>query len=118
MPIHQRHLQYLTLKVFKSLTHLNPEFMWSYCNENAIPYNLRKGTKAFLPLVKSFRLGLNSSSIKNIQTINEFKGKLNQRIWEIFTVNVVYIVEMLLIFFSISKFLIFFVMYISQIFIY
>ena len=113
MPIHQRHLQYLTFKVFKSLTHLNPEFMWFYFNENAIPYNLRKGTKVFLPLVKSFRLGLNSSSVKNIQTIHEFKAKLNQRIWEIFTTNVVYIVEMLLIFFSFSKFSTFFVMYIS-----
>ena len=83
--IHQRHLQYLALEVFKSLMHLNPEFMWSYFNENPIPYDLRKGTKVFLPPVKSFRLGLNSvhfrgsilwnnlpSSIKNNQT------KLNQ----------------------------------------
>ena len=63
--------------------------MWSYFNENPIPYDLRKGTKAFLPPVKSFRLGLSSvhfrgcilwnnlpSSIKNSQTINEFKVKL------------------------------------------
>ena len=28
--IHQRHLQYLALEVFKSLMHLNSEFMWSY----------------------------------------------------------------------------------------
>ena len=50
--IHQRHLQYLTLEVFKSLAHLNPEFMWSYFNENLIPYDLRKGIKVFLPPVK------------------------------------------------------------------
>ena len=87
--IHQRHLQYLALEVFKSLMHLNPEFMWSYFNEKPITYDLRKGTKVFLPPVKSFRLGLNSvhfrgsilwnnlpSSIKNSQTINEFKVKL------------------------------------------
>ena len=87
--IHQRHLQYLALEVFKSLMHLNPEFMWSYFNENPIPYDLRKGTKVFLPPVKSFRLGLNSvhfrgsilrnnlpSSIKKSQTINEFKAKI------------------------------------------
>ena len=87
--IHQRHLQYLALEVFKSLMHLNPEFMWSYFNENPIPYDLRKGIKVFLPPVKSFRFGLNSiqfrgsslwnnlpSSIKNSQTINEFKVKL------------------------------------------
>ena len=63
--------------------------MWSYFNENPIPYDLRKGIKIFLPINKSFRLGLNSihsrgsilwnnlpSSIKNNQTINEFKVKL------------------------------------------
>ena len=87
--VHQRHLHYLALEVFKSPMHLNPEFMWSYFNENLIPYDLRKGTKIFLPPVKSFRLGLNSvyfrgrirwndlpSSIKNSQTINEFKVEL------------------------------------------
>ena len=47
--IHQRHLQYLALEVFKSLIHLNPEFMWSYLNEKPITYDLRKGTKVFLP---------------------------------------------------------------------
>ena len=87
--IHQRHLQYLALKVFKYLMHLNPEFIWSYFNENPIPYDLRKGIKVFLPPVKLFRFGLNSihfrgsilwnnlpSSVKNSQTINEFKVKL------------------------------------------
>ena len=38
--IHQRCLQYLALEVSKSLIHLNPEFMWSYFNENPIPYDL------------------------------------------------------------------------------
>ena len=46
--IHQRHLQYLALEVFKSPMHLNPEFMWSYFNEKPITYDLRKGTKVFL----------------------------------------------------------------------
>ena len=70
--------------------HLNLEFMWSYFEENPILYGLRKGTKMFLPPVKSFRLGLNSvhfresilwnslpSSIRNSQTINKFKAKLS-----------------------------------------
>ena len=70
--------------------HLNPGFMWSYFNANPILYDLRKGIKAFLPPFKLFRFGLNSSihlrgsiqwnnlpsSIKNSQTINEFKVKL------------------------------------------
>ena len=54
--IHQRHSHYSALGVFKSLMHLNPEFMWPYFNESPIPYELRKGTKVFLPPVKSFRL--------------------------------------------------------------
>ena len=54
--IHQRHLHYSALGVFKSLMQLNPEFMWPYFNENPIPYELRKGTKVFLPPVKSFCL--------------------------------------------------------------
>ena len=87
--IHQRHLQYLALEVFKFLMHLNLKFMGYYFNEKPITYDLRKGTKVFLPPVKSFRLGLNSvhfresiiwnnlpSSIKNSQTINEFKVNL------------------------------------------
>ena len=57
--IHQRYLQYLALVIFKSLIHLNPEFMWSYFNENPLPYDLRKGTKVFLPPIKSIRQGIN-----------------------------------------------------------
>ena len=89
MSIHERHLQYLALEGFKSLMHRNPEFMWSYFDKNPIPSDLRNGIKIFLPPVKSFRFGLNSihyrgsilwnnlpSSIKNSQTINEFKVKL------------------------------------------
>ena len=39
--IHQKHLHILALEVFKSITHVNPKFMWSDFNENSIPYNLR-----------------------------------------------------------------------------
>ena len=87
--IHLRHLKSLALEVFKSFMHLNLEFVWSYFNENPILYQLRKGTKVFLPPFKSFHLGLISvhfrgsilwnnlpSSIKNSQNINEFKAKL------------------------------------------
>ena len=83
--------------------------MWSSFNENPIPYDLRKEIKVFLLPVKSFRLGLNSthfrgnipwnnlpSSIKNNQIINEFKVKL--KIWEIFTVDVMCVVETFLYF--------------------
>ena len=89
MSIHQRHLQYLVLQVFEHLMHLNPEFMWSYFNENLIPYEIRQEAKKFLPPVKTFRFGFNyihsrggilwnnlPLSIKNSQIINEVKAKL------------------------------------------
>ena len=37
--------------------------MWSYFNENPIPYDLRKGIKVLLPPVKSFRFSLNSKEV-------------------------------------------------------
>ena len=61
--IYQRHLQYLALEVFKSLMHLNPEIMWTYFNENPIPYDLTKGIKVLPPPVKSFRFSLNSKEV-------------------------------------------------------
>ena len=53
--IHEKHLE-----VFKSLMHLNPEFMRYYFNENPIAYDLRNGTKVFLQAARLFRLGLKS----------------------------------------------------------
>ena len=32
--IHQRHLRYLDLEVYKSLMHLNTKFKWSYSHKN------------------------------------------------------------------------------------
>ena len=89
MSIHQRHLRYLTIKVFKSIMHLNPEFMWSYFEEKSMPYNLRDGSKLILPKTKSSRFNVNSLrfrgsllwnnlpiSLKNCQSLNEFKLEL------------------------------------------
>ena len=59
--IHQKHLRILALEVFKSITHVNPEFMWSYFNENTIPYNLRNGNRLLLlPPAKSVKSGITS----------------------------------------------------------
>ena len=38
--IHQKHLQFLAIEVFKSIMHLNPEFMWSLFNIKPVSYNL------------------------------------------------------------------------------
>ena len=57
---HQKLLRILALEVFKSTTHANPELMWSYFNENTIPYNLRNGNRLLLPHTKSVKFGINS----------------------------------------------------------
>ena len=89
LSIHQRHLRYLAIEVFKSIMHLNPQFMWSYFEEKPMPYNLRDGSKLVLPKTKSSRFGINSLqfrgsvlwnnlpvSLKNCQILNEFKREL------------------------------------------
>ena len=89
LSIHQRHLRYLAIEVFKSIMHLNPRFMWSYFEEKPMPYNLRDGSKLVLPKTKSSRFGINSLrfrgsllrnnlpvSVKNCQRLNVFKLEL------------------------------------------
>ena len=53
LSILQRHLRYLATDVFKSIIHLNPQFMWTYIEEKPMPYNLRDGSKFVLPKTKS-----------------------------------------------------------------
>ena len=62
--IHQRHLRNLAIEMFKSIMHLNPEFMWSYFEEKPMPYNLRDGSKLVLPKTKSSRFGINSLRLR------------------------------------------------------
>ena len=59
--IHQKYLHILALEVFKSITNVNPKFMWSYFNENTFPYNLRNGNRLLLlPPAKSVKSGITS----------------------------------------------------------
>ena len=60
LSIYQRHLRYLAIKVFKSIMHLNPQFMWSYFEKKPMPYNSRDGSKFVLPKTKFLRFGINS----------------------------------------------------------
>ena len=57
---HQRNLRYFDIEAFKSIMHLNSQFMWSYFKEKPMPYNLRDGSKLVLPKAKSPRFGVNS----------------------------------------------------------
>ena len=83
--IHQRHLQFLAIEVYKSLMHLNLGFMWPHFSEKPLPYNLRNGKSVQLTHVKSYRFGIDSLrfrgsmlwnnlpfSVKNSETLTEF----------------------------------------------
>ena len=87
--IHQRHLCYFVIEVFKSIMNLNPQFMWSYFEEKPMTYNLKDSSKLALPKTKSTRFGINSLqfrgslswndlavSLKSCQSLNEFKLEL------------------------------------------
>ena len=89
--IHQKHLHILALEVFKSIAHINLEFM-SYFIENTITYNLRNGNRLLLlPPAKSVKFGINSLifrgsllwnnlplNLKSCQTIDESKLELKR----------------------------------------
>ena len=57
--IHQKHLKHLAIEVYKSLTNLNPEFMWPFFKNKSIPYNLRNGNICTLPPAQSSHYGIN-----------------------------------------------------------
>ena len=74
--------------------YVNLKFMWSYFSRNSISYDLRKGSKLFLPPAKSFCFGLNyihfRKSIYGITFIPQSKivrlqAKLKN--WETFNVH-------------------------------
>ena len=56
----QRHLRFLVTEIYKSISQLNPEFMWSYFTHKGMPYNLRKGPFLGLPKAHSFYYGTNA----------------------------------------------------------
>ena len=56
--------------------HLNTQFMWSYFEEKPIPYNLRDGSKLVLRFGGSLLWNNLPVSLKNCQSLNEFKLEL------------------------------------------
>ena len=62
--IHQKHLRYLAVKVYKSLTKLNSGFMSIFFERNHIPYNLRQVDLLLLPPAKSTCYGVNSLAFR------------------------------------------------------
>ena len=79
--IHQRHLQFLAIEIYKSENKLNPSFMWEIYKVKNIPYSLRRGISLFTPNVNTQKYGIKSlnfreSILRNNQPIKlrEFKS--------------------------------------------
>ena len=51
--IHVKSLQSLMTEVYKSLHHINPEFMWDLFCQKCIQYNLRISNLLVLPKIKN-----------------------------------------------------------------
>ena len=84
--IHQKHLKHLAIEVYKSLTKLNPEFMWPFFKNKSIHFSLINGNICILPPARSSNYGINSvqfresllwnnlpKSVKESVSVKEFK---------------------------------------------
>ena len=91
--VHQKHLQYLAVEVYRTVAEINPEFIWTYFPKGPIPYDLGKGNKVFLPLARSARYEINSllfrgsllwnncsSSVQNSAALSKFTFRLKIRV--------------------------------------
>ena len=89
--VHQRHLRFLMTEIYKSISQLNPQFMWSFFTHKDIPYNLRKGPILGLPKTHSFYYGTNAihfrgsliwnnlpAAVKSNDSLFEFKNKIKK----------------------------------------
>ena len=76
-------------EIYKSISQLNPESMWSYFTHKDMPYNLRKSPFLGLPKAYSFYCGTNAvhfrgsliwnnlpAVVKSIDSLFEFKNKI------------------------------------------
>ena len=90
--VHQRHLRFLMIEIYKSISQLNPQFMWSFFTYKGILYNLRKGPILGLPKTHSCYYGTNAihfrwsliwnnllTVVKSSNSLFEFKNNLKYR---------------------------------------
>ena len=64
MKMHQRHLQFLAFKTYKSKNKLIRSFMWKTYKEKNIPCSLRRAISLFIPNANTQEYGINSLNIR------------------------------------------------------
>ena len=91
LKIHQRHLHFLAIEIYKSKRKLNPSFMWKIYKMKNIPYSLRRGTSLLIPNSNTQKYGIDSLNfrgsvlcknlpikLKGCKSLQEFKLLLKQ----------------------------------------
>ena len=86
---HQRHLRVFLTEIFKSISQINPKFMWSFFKPKKLSYNLRKGPILNLSKTQSTFHGRNAihfrgpllwnslpAKVKSSNSVFEFKTKI------------------------------------------
>ena len=77
--VHQRHLRLLMTEIYKSISQLSPEFMWSYFTHKDMPCNLRKGPILGLPKTHSFYYGTNAAHFRDSLIWNNLPAVVKSR---------------------------------------
>ena len=75
--IHSTNLKNMIIEVFKSLHHLNPEFMWKIFKVKSSKYSLRCGRTLEIPCAKK-NVGINSFQFRACLAWNELPIKIKE----------------------------------------
>ena len=62
--IHKKNLQILMTEVYRTINHLNPEYMWEFFTKRDVPYGLRISELCKIPSVNTLCYGINSLSFR------------------------------------------------------
>ena len=73
---YQRHLRFLVTEIFKSISKINQECMWSFFKQKKLYYNLRKGPILNLPTQSTY-YGTNVFTLEVLLCGTIFLLKLN-----------------------------------------
>ena len=78
LKIHQRHLQFLAIEMYKSKNKLNPSFMWKTYKEKKTPDSQRRGISLFIPNANTQKYGINSLNFRGSILWNNLPIKLKE----------------------------------------
>ena len=76
MSIHQRHLRFLVIEIFKSISQINSNFMWWSFKPKKLSYSLRKEPILNLPRTQSTYYGTNAIHFSGSSIWNNLPAKV------------------------------------------